>query len=165
MYAEMRLGRVQGPADQRMPAAAGIGHGDRHLAQRDPARGAAVLAGCASAVSGGLLTGGLVHDQHRIPVIEIPRRPRRRDVQHLLVVPDRTGQQVLQPVRPAMPGRLGDGPAVAIVQLHRQPVHHLAAALPGRNARVRTPPCPRHVSAFPRKRSIQAGVSPGQTFR
>jgi hypothetical protein len=49
----------------------------------------------------------------------------------VLVIPDRTGQQVLQPVRPAMPGRLGDRPAVVIVQLHKQPAHHLAAALPG----------------------------------
>jgi hypothetical protein len=29
---------------------------------------------------------------------------------------------VLQPVRPAMPGRLGDRLAVVIVQLHQQPV-------------------------------------------
>ena len=58
-------------------------------------------------------------------------RPRRRDVQDLLVVPDRTGQQVLQPVRPAVPGRLGDRPAVMIFQFHQQPAGHLAAALPG----------------------------------
>ena len=36
---------------------------------------------------------------------------------------------MLQPVRPAMPGRLGDGPAVVIVQFHQQAVQHLAAAL------------------------------------
>jgi hypothetical protein len=39
------FGQVQGPADQRMPAAGGIGQGHRHLAQRDTAHGAAVLAG------------------------------------------------------------------------------------------------------------------------
>jgi len=33
----------------------------------------------------------------------MPGRPGRRDVQGLLIVPDRAGQQVLQPVRPAMP--------------------------------------------------------------
>ena len=68
-------------------------------------------------------------------------RSRRRDVQDLLVVPDRTRQQMLQPVRPAVPGRLGDRPAVVIVQLHDQPAHHLAAALP------RLPPgkAPRHL--------------------
>ena len=61
----------------------------------------------------------------------MPDRPGRSDVQDLPVVPDRTGQQVLQPVRPAMPGRLGDRLAVVIVQLHQQPAHHLAARLPG----------------------------------
>jgi site-specific DNA recombinase len=126
-----RFGQVQRPADQRMPAARGIGQRDRHLAQRDPAHGAAVLAGRADRVRGGLLIGSFVHDQHRIPVVEMPGRPRRRDVQDLLVVPDRPGQQVLQPVRPAMPGRLGDRPAVVIVQLHQQPAHHLAAGLTG----------------------------------
>jgi hypothetical protein len=40
-----RFGQIQRPADQRMPAAGGIGHGDRHLAQRDTADDAAVLAG------------------------------------------------------------------------------------------------------------------------
>jgi hypothetical protein len=39
--------------------------------------------------------------------------------------------QVLQPVRPAMPGCPGDRLAGVIVQLHQQPAHHLAAALPG----------------------------------
>jgi hypothetical protein len=29
------------------------------------------------------------------------------------------------------PSRLCDGPAVVIIQFHQQPVHHLAAALPG----------------------------------
>ena len=38
---------------------------------------------------------------------------------------------MLQPVRPAMPGRLGDRLAVVIVQFHQQPAHHLAAGLPG----------------------------------
>jgi hypothetical protein len=48
----------------------------------------------------------------------MPGRPCRRDVQDFLVVPDGAAQQVLQPVRPAMPGRLGDGPAVVIFQFH-----------------------------------------------
>jgi hypothetical protein len=38
---------------------------------------------------------------------------------------------VLQLMRPAMPGRLGDRPAVVIYQFHQQPAHHLAARLPG----------------------------------
>ncbi len=38
---------------------------------------------------------------------------------------------MLQPVRPAVPDRLGDRPAVVIFRLHQQPADHLAAALPG----------------------------------
>ena len=125
------FGQVQSPADQRMPAAGGIGQGDRHLAQRDTAHGAAVLAGRAGRVARGLLIGRLIHDQHPIPVIEMTGRPGRRDVRNALVVPHRARQQVLQPVRPAMPGRLRDRPAVVIIQFHQQPAHHLAAALPG----------------------------------
>jgi hypothetical protein len=34
-------------------------------------------------------------------------------------------------VRPAMPGRLGDRPAVVIVQFHQQAADRLATALPG----------------------------------
>ena len=70
------FGQVQGASDQRMPAAGGIGQGDRDLTQRDTARGAAVLPGRAGTVSGGLLIGGFVHDQHRVPVIEMTGRPR-----------------------------------------------------------------------------------------
>ena len=40
-------------------------------------------------------------------------------------------QQVLRPARPAMPHRLGDRPAVVIVQFHQQSADHLAAGLPG----------------------------------
>jgi hypothetical protein len=43
----------------------------------------------------------------------------------------RTRQEVLQPVRPAVPGRLGDRLAAMIFQLHQQPADHLAAGLPG----------------------------------
>ena len=37
----------------------------------------------------------------------------------------------LQPVWPAMPGRLSDRLAVAIFRLHQQPADHLVARLPG----------------------------------
>ncbi len=114
LISRARLGQVPSPADQRMPAAGGIGQGHRHLAQRDTAHGAAVLAGRAGRAARGLLIGRLIHDQHPIPIIEVTDRPRRRDVRNALFVPDRTRQQVLQPVRPAMPGRLGDRPAVTV---------------------------------------------------
>ena len=44
------LRQVQSPVDQRMPAAGGIGQGNRHLAQRDAARRAVVLAGRAGRI-------------------------------------------------------------------------------------------------------------------
>jgi hypothetical protein len=44
------FGQIQRAADQRVPAAAGIGQGDRHLAQSDTAHGAAVLAGRTNAI-------------------------------------------------------------------------------------------------------------------
>jgi hypothetical protein len=114
-----------------MPAAGGISQGHRHLAQPDTARRAAVLPRPAHRISRGLLTGGFIHDQHRIPVIKVTGRPDRRDVQDLLVIPDRTGQQMLQPVRTAVPHRLGDRPAVVVFKFHQQPADHLAARLPG----------------------------------
>jgi hypothetical protein len=125
------LGQVQSAVDQRVAAAGGIRHGDRHLAQRDTAHRAAVLAGRASRIGRGLLIGGLIHDQHRIPVVQATDRPRRRRVENAPLIPDRARQQVLQPVRPAVPDRLGDRPAVVILQLHQQPAHHLPARLPG----------------------------------
>jgi hypothetical protein len=45
LISSARFGKVQSPADQRLPAASGIGQGHRHLAQRDTAHGAAVLPG------------------------------------------------------------------------------------------------------------------------
>ena len=114
-----------------MPAAGGNGQGDRHLAQRDTTDGAAVLARRAGRIRRRLLIGRLIHDQHRIPIIEMTDRPGRRDIQHLLLIPDRPRQQMLQPVRPAVPHRLGNRPAVVIFQLHQQPAHHLDARLPG----------------------------------
>jgi hypothetical protein len=62
------LRQAQHPADQRTPAASRTGHGDRHLAQRHAAHGAAVLAGRADSAGRGFLTGCLIHDQHRIAV-------------------------------------------------------------------------------------------------
>jgi hypothetical protein len=93
----------------------------RHLAQRDTAQGAAVLAGRAR----GLLIAVSSTISTPSPSSEVTDHPRRRDVRHALVVPDRMRQEMLQPVRPAMPGRLGDRLAVVIFQLHQRPAHHL----------------------------------------
>ena len=60
-------GQAQSPADQRMPAAGGIGQGHRHLAQRDTAGRPAILAGRAGRAASGLLIGRLSCDQHPSP--------------------------------------------------------------------------------------------------
>ena len=65
------------------------------------------------------------------PVLEMAGGPGRGGVQHLLVIADRAGQQVLHPVRPGVPGRLGDRPAVVILEFHQQAVHHVAAGQAG----------------------------------
>jgi hypothetical protein len=49
------------------------------MAQRDTAHGAAVLAG-SDRISRGLLIGSFVHDQRRVPVIEVTGRSCRSDV-------------------------------------------------------------------------------------
>ena len=58
--------QVQGPADQGVPGRGRAGQGDGDLAHRDAAEGAAVLAGRARAVTGGLGIAGLIHDQHHV---------------------------------------------------------------------------------------------------
>jgi len=85
----------------------------------------------APVIGRGLLISRLVHDQHRIPIVEVTDRPRRRDVRNVLFVPHRARQEVLQSVRPAMAHRLGDRLAVVIFQFYQQPADHLPAGLPG----------------------------------
>ena len=58
-------------------------------------------------------------------------RPVRSGIQQPPLINAGTGQQVLHPVRPGVPGGLGQGPAVVILQLRQQPVHHVTAGQPG----------------------------------
>jgi hypothetical protein len=91
----------------------------------------------APATVGGLLVGGLVHDQHRVAAAaglcsgQVPGRPVRGGVQHQLLIEAGAGQQVLHPVRSRMAGGLGHRPAVVIVQFGQQAVHHVAAGETG----------------------------------
>jgi hypothetical protein len=83
-------GQVQSPAGQRVPGRGGAGQGDRDLAQRDAAEGAAVLAGRARAVSGGLRVRGLVQNQHHVALIlargQVRGRPACGRVQQQLLI-------------------------------------------------------------------------------
>ena len=128
-------GQVQGPADQGVPGRGRAGQGDRDLAHRDAADGAAVLAGRPGAVRGRLLVSGLVDDEHHVVLVlacgQVRGRPVRGGVQQLPLVNAGAGQQVLHPVRARVPGGLGQRPAVVILELRQQAVHHVTAGQPG----------------------------------
>ena len=113
--------QVQGPADQGVPGRGRPGEGDRDLAHRGSADGAAVLVRCPGAAVRGLLVGGLVHDQYRVRSVlacgKTADGPACGGVQHPLLVAAGAGQQVLHPVRAGVPGRLGKRPAVAVLEL------------------------------------------------
>ena len=57
-------------------------------------------------------------------------RPACGGIQQLPLINAGAGQQVLHPVRPRVPGGLGQRPAVVILQLRQHPVHHVAAGQP-----------------------------------
>jgi hypothetical protein len=59
------------------------------------------------------------------------RGPAGGDVQHKLLVPHRSRQEMMQPARPAVADRLRDGPAVLVLEFHQQAARHLGAGLPG----------------------------------
>ena len=119
-----------------MPGRDRVRQGDRDLAQGDAPGGTAVLAGRAGAVGGGLLIGGLVHDQDRVTAspalfsVQLSGGPVRGCVQHCPVVAAGTGQQVLHRARAGVPGGLGEGPAVVIVEFGQQAVDHATAGQP-----------------------------------
>jgi len=127
--------QVQGPADQGVPGRGRPGEGDRDLAHRGSADGAAVLVRCPGTAVRGLLVGGLVHYQYRVRSVlacgKTADGPACGGVQHPLLVAAGAGQQVLHPVRAGVPGRLGKRPAVAVLELGQQPVHHVLAGKTG----------------------------------
>jgi hypothetical protein len=86
------------------------------------------------AVRGRLLVGGLVDDEHHVVLVlargQVRGRPVRGGVQQLPLINAGAGQQVLHPVRARVPGGLGQRPAVVILQLGQQPVHHVTAGQP-----------------------------------
>jgi hypothetical protein len=61
----------------------------------------------------------------------VPGRPVRGGVEYCLVIAAGAGQQVLHLVRAGVPGGFCHGPAVVILQLHQQAVHHVTAGQAG----------------------------------
>jgi hypothetical protein len=58
-------------------------------------------------------------------------RPVRGGAQHQLLIDPGAGQQMLHPVRARVPGGLAHRPAVMILQLAQQAVHHVTACQAG----------------------------------
>jgi hypothetical protein len=113
--------QVQGPAGQGVPGRGRAGQGDRDLAHRDAADGAAVLPGRAGTVRRRLLVSGLADDEHQVVLVlacgQVRDRPVRGGIQQLPLINAGAGQQVLHPVRAHVPGGFGQCPAVVILQL------------------------------------------------
>jgi hypothetical protein len=61
----------------------------------------------------------------------VPGRPVRCGIQQLPLIAAGPGQQVLHPVRADVPGRLGQRPAVMVVELGQQAIYHVTAGQPG----------------------------------
>jgi hypothetical protein len=62
---------------------------------------------------------------------QVPDRPVRRGLEQLLLIAAGARQQMLQPGRALVTDRLGDAPAVVILQLHQQATDHVAAGKAG----------------------------------
>jgi hypothetical protein len=135
--AAQSAGRYRARPISACPAGGRVREGHRDLAQGNAADGAAVLAGRPGASVGGLLVGGLVHDQHHVAAVlvlacgKMIDNPVRGGAQHQLLIDPGAGQQVLHPVRARVPGGLAHRPAVVILQLAQQAVHHVTAGQAG----------------------------------
>ena len=115
------LRQVQLPVDQRVPGRGRIPQVDRDLRVLDPARGAGVLPLYARRGGPLLQVTGLINDQHRPRVAEVPGDVAAHVVTDPFGIPLGPGQQVLHPVRRGIAGVLGERPAVHPRQLRQQP--------------------------------------------
>jgi hypothetical protein len=103
---------------------------DGDLAQTHPAKSAGVLVGGSHAVGGGLLVTRFIDDQHGFAVGEFGRDPGGETAAGQVMVPGAAREEVLEAVRPVVPERLGEGPAVAPLQLHQHALRHRPAQHP-----------------------------------
>ena len=132
--------QVQGPVDEGLPRPARVGEVHGNLAQADAAQRAGVLACGTDSVRGRLLIACLVHHQYRLVIGELMRDPAGRPVAHGIVIPRRTGQEVLETVRAAVTEGFGQRPAVRPRHTHQHRLGHLPERLPRLAARE----APRH---------------------
>jgi site-specific DNA recombinase len=123
-------GQVQLPVDHRVPRIGGVHqvHGD--LGILDPAGGAGVLALDPDGGGALLQVAGLVDDQHCLVLAQVLGDIVAHVIADRVVVPHRSGEQVLHPVRAGVAGVLSDRPAVLAGQVRKQPTHERPGPLP-----------------------------------
>ena len=107
-------------------------HGD--LAQIDAVDRSGVLAGRGDRVGGGLRVPRLVRDQDPVAVVEQVHGPGRCPLKHRLLVPYRAGEQMVQAVRALLADRLGQAPAVHVLEFHQDAPGHPRERLAGLTA-------------------------------
>jgi len=125
-----------------VPATAGVGAVDEVDRVGDLAGAADVLGLDAGGVLALFLLPGLVEDRDRVRVAHVPDDEVAHDAQRLALVPHRVVEQPLGLVRRAVPGVLGDRPAVLAGDVAGQPVDVLARLhphLPAGEGRAQTP--------------------------
>ncbi len=124
---------TQLPVDRRVPERGGVGEVDGDLTVLDASGGAGVLALHAHRVRALLQVAGLVHDQHRVLVVQVLDDEAAQVIAYRVCIPPGPGQQVLQTVRVGVPGMLGERPAVLARQVRQQPEHQRPGPAPGFN--------------------------------
>ncbi|QKG23899.1 hypothetical protein ACTIVE_5542 [Actinomadura verrucosospora] len=114
-----------------MPERGGVGEVDGDLTVLDASGGAGVLALHAHRVRALLQIASLVHDQHRVLVVQVLDDEAAQVIAYRVCIPPGPGQQVLQTVRVGVPGVLGERPAVLARQVRQQPEHQRPGPAPG----------------------------------
>jgi hypothetical protein len=117
------LGQVQGPVDQGVPGRRGVGQVHRDLGVLHPSGGPGVLTLHTHGLVAALEVAGLVDHEHGVLVAQVIGHVTAQVVPHPVGIPDRPGQQMLQPVRGSITAVLGDRPTVLPAQVGHQPQH------------------------------------------
>jgi hypothetical protein len=150
-------GRIQLPVNHGVPGIGGVHQVDSDLGILHAARSASVLALHPHRLAALPEIPGLVEDQHRLRVAERLDQVGAEVIADPVVVPHRTAQQVLHPIRGGVAGVLGDRPAVLARQVGQQPVHER----PGPPAWLH----PREPARDPAQQLLQPPPAIGQGLR
>ena len=130
--------QIQGAINQGVSAPCRVGQVHRDLGVLDAPGGAGVLTLHADRIHALLQVAGFVNDENRAGVAEGVDDIVAQIIAHVLGVPFRPRQQVLQAIGSGLAAMLGDRPAILAIQARDHPEHQLAgmtqAVRSGRNA-------------------------------